>query len=242
MKKDENAFSKQQQEFTAMAVRNLPYVNAIMMQHFIENPNQMKSHFLDLHLKFWENFWKTYYENVWGRKFNWKDIFLLGKTEDFIELVVVLEGISEDDVLDKMVVDGYAQYPTQDGEKCFLKDTFNCERRTEKSYGIWLEEGHRYINIYKGEDIKLISEKLRSSANLLERLLWSHFRRYWSSAISFDIGEEPVTVCPGTISKDGRHFAQISCRGRSGTEYIYLEDYRGGYYIKKSQMVSLSSL
>ena len=235
MKKDENAFSKQQQEFTAMAVRNLPYLNSDMMQYFIDNPKEMKSHFLDLHLQFWKTPWKTYYEDVWNREFDWKDIFLVGKTEEYIELVVVLSGITEDEVLDKMVREGYAEYPTDNGERVYLKDTYDCKRRTENSYGIWLEEGTRYITYKSNENIKTTSQKLVSSANLLEYLLLSHFRRYWSYP-----NNDASVVCPGTVSKDERHFAQISKpMGLDGKVCIYLEDYRGGYDIKKSQLTSL---
>lgn len=229
MKKDENAFSKQQQEFTAMAVRSLPYLNSGMMQHFIQNPGKMGGLFQQLPFVFWRPLWKTYYENEWGRTFDWHDAIMLDSAEEFIELVVVLDGITEDEVLDKMVRDGYAEYPTSNGERSYLNVTYNCKRRTKKAYGIWFEEGNRYVNVYKDEKIELISSKLNASANLLERLLWSHFRRYWS----FNNDKEPSTVCPSTISKDGYHFPQIT--RRDGKEYIYQEDYRGGYSIKKSQ-------
>lgn len=221
MKENENAFSKQQQEFTAMVVRNLPWLEGTQMQYFIGQPHYLREVLYKLPLQFWKPLWENYYNWAWGiPKIPWNDIVMPNYTDGFSELVVVLKQLSPDRVYQKMKEEKYLlEGSIPDSFNSDLKHCFQHKERSGFNYAVWVEPDYTFVPVSKTETAEQISKRLPSTMNLLEKLIWDHFIRF----MQFKKPDNEIGMCcPANLTNDNLNFAGVAGRNDDpNCEWIY---------------------
>ncbi len=197
-----NAFSKQQQEFTAMVVRNLPWLESHQMQYFITSPHFLRHVLYELPLKFWKGAWDSYYKFVWGiENIKWNEVVIPQYEDGYSQFVLVLEQMHETMVYQRMVEDNYIHHGDPfDPGNLDLQRYFLLKHRVPNDYAVWVKPEHVYVPVKKSETVQEISEKYGSmTMNLLEKLIWEHFVHTMSSMKIYR-NEDAVTLCPANLS------------------------------------------